>query len=81
LSMAFKKSGAKLACLCSSDQVYAQSGAAAAKALAGAAHIYLAGKPRDSESALKAAGVGSFIFTGCDALATLRAAHALLGLS
>ena len=47
LAAAFKQSGAKLACLCSSDEVYAKDAVAAAKALsaAGAAHIYLAGRP------------------------------------
>ena len=76
---AFKASGAKLACLCSSDEVYAREAADAAKALAqaGATHIYLAGRPKDAE-ALKAAGVGTFIFAGCDALATLNAAHDIL---
>ncbi len=46
----------------------------AAKALqaAGATHIYLAGRPGEQEAALRAAGVGDFIFAGGDALATLR---------
>ena len=76
---AFKASGAKLACLCSSDDVYEREAADAAKALAaaGATHIYLAGRPKDAD-ALKAAGVGTFIFTGCDALAALNAAHGIL---
>jgi methylmalonyl-CoA mutase len=76
---AFKASGAKLACLCSSDAVYARGTADAAKALAqaGATHIYLAGRPQDAE-VLKAAGVGTFIFAGGDALATLKAAHDIL---
>ena len=48
---AFKASGAKLACLCSSDKVYAAEAADAAKALkaAGASHIYLAGRPGEME--------------------------------
>jgi methylmalonyl-CoA mutase len=77
---AFKSSGAKLACLCSADAVYQREAAVAAKALAlaGATHIYLAGRPKEQD-ALKAAGVGSFIFAGCDALATLKAAHGILG--
>lgn len=81
LAAAFKSSGAQLACLCSSDEVYAQQAAAAARALAtaGARHIYLAGQPRD-EAALRAAGIGTFIFNGCDALATLEAAHDSLGI-
>ncbi|HEY4819469.1 MAG TPA: methylmalonyl-CoA mutase family protein, partial [Xanthobacteraceae bacterium] len=77
---AFKASGAKLVCLCGSDEVYAKDAAGAARALASAAHVYLAGRPRELESALKAAGVGTFVFAGCDALAMLRAAHEILGL-
>jgi methylmalonyl-CoA mutase len=77
LVAAFKASGARLACLCSSDAVYAKEAGDAAKALAtaGATHIYLAGQPRD-QAALQAAGIGTFIFAGCDALAVLQAAHA-----
>ena len=76
---AFKASGAKLACLCSSDKVYEKDAADAAKALAaaGAKHLYLAGRPK-APDALKAAGVSTFIFTGCDALAILRSAHDIL---
>ncbi|MFL5101897.1 MAG: methylmalonyl-CoA mutase family protein [Xanthobacteraceae bacterium] len=77
---AFKRSGAKLACLCSSDDIYAREAAEAAQALtaAGAAHIYLAGRPKDREI-YQAAGVQTFIHTGCDALATLKAAHDMIG--
>jgi methylmalonyl-CoA mutase len=76
---AFKSSGAKLACLCSSDEVYAREAADAARALsqAGVTHIYLAGRPKDAD-ALKAAGVGTFIYAGCDAPATLKAAHGIV---
>jgi methylmalonyl-CoA mutase len=82
LITAFKASGAKLACMCSSDEVYAHEAAEAAKALAaaGARHIYLAGRPREHEAALKAAGVGTFIFSGCDGVATLKGAHDILGI-
>jgi methylmalonyl-CoA mutase len=74
LAAAFKASGAAVACLCSSDKVYAAHARAAAKALqaAGATHIYLAGRPGEQEAALRAAGVGDFIFAGGDALATLQ---------
>ena len=74
---AFKTSGARLACLCSSDDVYAKEAAEAAKGLAaaGAKHIYLAGRPRDHEAALKAAGVATFIFAGCDAVSILTRAY------
>ncbi len=82
LASAFKQSGAKLACLCSSDEVYAKDAVAAAKALsaAGALHIYLAGRPGEMEAALSGAGVKTFIYAGCDALRTLCAAHGSLGL-
>jgi methylmalonyl-CoA mutase len=77
---AFRTSGAQLACLCSSDEVYAREAAEAAQALtaAGAKHISLAGRPRERESALKAAGVNLFIFAGCDALAVLKGAYDIL---
>ncbi len=74
LAAAFKTSGASLVCLCSSDKVYAAHAVAAAQALqaAGAKHIYLAGRPGDLESTLRAAGVSGFIFAGGDALAALQ---------
>ncbi|MBR1158938.1 methylmalonyl-CoA mutase family protein [Bradyrhizobium elkanii] len=77
LAAAFKASGAAMACICSSDKVYAVSAAEAARALqgAGARHIYLAGRPADQEAALRAAGVSEFVFAGGDALATLREAY------
>jgi methylmalonyl-CoA mutase len=80
LAKAFKTSGAELACLCSSDKVYAAQAAAAAKALqrAGARHIYQAGRAGEQESTLRAAGVNDFIFAGVDALATLQEAYRLV---
>jgi methylmalonyl-CoA mutase len=78
---AFKTSGAKLVCLCSSDEVYAKDAVEAAKAFAGATHIYLAGRPRELEGALKAAGVGTCIFAGCDAVAILKSALDSLGVN
>jgi methylmalonyl-CoA mutase len=76
---ALRASGAKLACLCSSDEVYAREAVAAAKSLAAAGvHVYLAGRPGEREQALRAAGITDFIFAGCDALAALRTAHGLI---
>lgn len=77
----YKKTGASLVCLCSSDEVYATNAADAAAALkqAGAKGVYLAGRPGDKEAAYKAAGVDAFIFMGSDALAILREAHATVG--
>jgi methylmalonyl-CoA mutase len=78
---AFRASGAKLACLCSSDKVYAIEAVDAAAALerAGAGLIYLAGRPGELEAALGAAGVRGFIYVGCDVVAILQAAFHALG--
>ncbi len=77
---AFKASGAKLACLCSSDAVYAELAAEAAKALTAAgATAHLAGRPGDREAEFAQAGVKSFVFIGCDVVSTLQAAHDILG--
>ncbi|MDE2377049.1 methylmalonyl-CoA mutase family protein [Bradyrhizobium sp.] len=77
LAAAFKASGAELACLCSSDKVYAERAEEAAKTLQGAGckHIYLAGRPAETEASLRAAGITGFIFAGGDALATLQDAY------
>jgi methylmalonyl-CoA mutase len=74
---AFKGSGAALACLCSSDAVYAREAVPAARALmqAGSAHLYCAGEPDPLATELAEAGIGTFIFEGCDALAILEAAQ------
>jgi methylmalonyl-CoA mutase len=80
---AFVASGAGIACLCAADPVYANLGAATATALksAGAQRIYLAGRPKDLEAKLTAAGVDRFIFAGGDALATLAGLHKALGIA
>jgi methylmalonyl-CoA mutase len=81
LVAAFRASGARLVCLCSSNDVYTKEAATAATELADTGtHIYLAGRPGELEDALKAAGVQSFIYAGCDMLAVLRAAHEFLGI-
>jgi len=80
LAAAWKASGAPLATLCSSDQIYARRAIDAAKALqsAGARNIYLAGRPGEQEAALRGAGVADFIFAGSDALALLQRAYELM---
>lgn len=79
---AFKKSGAKLACLCGSDAAYAEQAVSAAKALTEAgAVVHLAGRPGELEAALKAAGVENYIYTGGNVLSTLQATHDSLELS
>lgn len=83
LAAAFKASATALACICSSDKVYTEHAVPAAKALhsAGAKHIYLAGRPGETEVSLRGAGVNDFIVAGGDALATLNAAYARMGAS
>jgi methylmalonyl-CoA mutase len=78
---AFKSSGAKLACICSSDKVYESQVTDIAKALTAAgATVGLAGRPGDREATWRQAGVKTFVFMGCDALSTLRETHDILGL-
>jgi methylmalonyl-CoA mutase len=76
---AFAASGAAVACLCSSDQVYAVLGEATAGALrqAGAKQVLLA---REQEAALKTAGVDTFLFADGNAIATLTSLHKALGI-
>jgi methylmalonyl-CoA mutase len=83
LAITYKASGAHLACICSSDKIYAHQAVEAAKALrsGGARHIYLAGRAGEQEAALREAGVGDFIFAGCDALAVLQKAYELMELT
>ena len=76
IARAFRESGAAIACLCSSDELYETDGLPAAEALkeAGAAAIYLAGKPKDAE-AFERAGVQAFLFAGCDLLSLVGEAQ------
>jgi methylmalonyl-CoA mutase len=79
LLAAFRTSGAKLACLCSSDEIYAREAVETARALAAAgAAVWLAGRPGALEAALEEAGICGFVFAGCDALAALRTTHGLI---
>jgi methylmalonyl-CoA mutase len=72
---AFRDSGAKLACLCSSDKIYCDAAIPVAIALIGAgATLYLAGRPGEMEEDLRKAGVARFIFAGCDMHDMLRRA-------
>ncbi|MFG3489610.1 methylmalonyl-CoA mutase family protein [Streptomyces sp. NPDC047972] len=73
----FEESGAREACLCSSDALYAEQAATAAAGLraAGAEHILLAGRPGDHP------GVDSYLFAGCDAVALLSTALDRMGVS
>ncbi|MEW9552754.1 methylmalonyl-CoA mutase subunit beta [Nonomuraea sp. NPDC050783] len=67
IAAAFAASGARVACLCSSDKLYAEHAAAVAAALrrAGARRVWLAGKGDHD-------GVDANLYAGCDALRVLR---------
>ena len=79
---AFKASGAPIACLCSSNEIYAREAEAATAALkkAGAKAVFLAGRGGNREAAWRKAGIDDFIFAGCNVLAALQQVHATLGL-
>ncbi|MFF0744667.1 methylmalonyl-CoA mutase family protein [Streptomyces sp. NPDC004111] len=70
---AFRASGAPVACVCSSDALYAEQAAGVAAALkeAGARTVFLAGRPGEAEETYRSAGVDEFVFAGSDAVATL----------
>ncbi|GAB3439695.1 methylmalonyl-CoA mutase family protein [Streptomonospora sediminis] len=76
----FRRSGARVACLCGSDSGYTEHAAAAAAALkeAGAETVLLAGRP---ETAPDDAQVDRFCFSGCDALGLLAELHEVLGVA
>ena len=82
-AQAFKASDARIACLCASDEVYGELGQVAAGALteAGAAFIFLAGRPGNEHKALRRAGVGAFVHKGCDMIATLGQVLDALGIA
>jgi methylmalonyl-CoA mutase len=79
---AFAGSGAEIACICGSDEAYAELAEATAGVLkaAGATRVLLAGRPKDQLGALEGAGVDEFIHAGGDAIATLARLHETLGI-
>jgi methylmalonyl-CoA mutase len=74
LAAAFRESGAKAACLCSSDPIYETQAGAAARALKSAdcERLFLAGRPGALEAEWREAGVDDFIFAGSNVLSSLR---------
>ncbi|NIH82519.1 methylmalonyl-CoA mutase family protein [Amycolatopsis viridis] len=74
LVAAFRDSGAKVACLCGTDKLYAEHATDTAKRLteAGARRVILAGKPEYP-------GVDTYVHAGCDALAALTGLLDTLG--
>lgn len=75
--------GVQLACLCSSDARYAEDGASAAGAVAGAglARSYVAGRPGGLGEGLLAAGADELVYAGCDVLDVLRRALDTIGVA
>ena len=70
---AFKTSGTKIACICSSDAIYEADAEAIAQKLksAGAEYIYLAGRAGEKRDAYKAAGIDAFVHMGVNSLEIL----------
>ncbi|MFC8147776.1 methylmalonyl-CoA mutase family protein [Streptomyces paradoxus] len=73
----FEESGASEAVLCSSDALYEEQAEAVAGQLkaAGAAHVFLAGRPGEHP------GADGYVFAGCDAVAVLSATLDRMGVS
>ncbi|MFF2184841.1 methylmalonyl-CoA mutase family protein [Streptomyces sp. NPDC058155] len=80
---AFERSGAAIACLCSSDPLYAEQAGEVAAALksAGATRVYLAGRPGELRESLTGAGVDEFVAAGGDAVAQLTSALDHMGVA
>ncbi|MDJ0343589.1 methylmalonyl-CoA mutase family protein [Streptomyces sp. H10-C2] len=80
---AFARSGATVACLCSSDKLYAEQAGEVAAALveAGARRVFLAGRPGGQREAYLRAGVDEFVFAGGDAVAVLASVLDRMGVA
>ncbi|MBT2386381.1 methylmalonyl-CoA mutase family protein, partial [Streptomyces sp. ISL-11] len=81
---AFTRSGAGVACVVSSDKLYAEQAEAVATALkeAGARQIFLAGRPDgEQREAYLRAGVDAFVFAGGDAVAVLSSVLDRMGVA
>ena len=76
LVAAFRQSGAAVACVCGSDDAYAEQANTTAAELkdAGAASVLLAGKPSEQYPEIT-----GFVFAGCDALEILTSTLETLG--
>ncbi|WP_409235337.1 methylmalonyl-CoA mutase small subunit [Streptomyces sp. PA5.6] len=73
---AFAASGASVACVCSSDALYAEQAEAVARALkaAGALRVFLAGRGEFTE-------IDAYVFAGCDAVAVLTSTLDRMGVA
>ncbi|MFJ4915168.1 methylmalonyl-CoA mutase small subunit [Streptomyces sp. NPDC088726] len=77
VAAAFAAAGTDVACLCSSDALYAEQAGEVAAALvsAGARRVYLAGRPGDYS------GVDEYVFAGCDVVAVLSSVLDRMGVA
>ncbi|MGP3638382.1 methylmalonyl-CoA mutase family protein, partial [Streptomyces sp. 24-1644] len=77
VAAAFAASGATVACLCSSDALYAEQADSVAAALkaAGAGQVLLAGRPGEYT------GVDGHVFAGCDVVAVLSSVLDRMGVA
>ncbi|MFE0106118.1 methylmalonyl-CoA mutase small subunit [Streptomyces sp. NPDC059009] len=73
---AFAASGASVACVCSSDALYAEQADEVAKALksAGARQVFLAGRGEYAD-------IDAYVYAGCDAVAVLTSTLDLMGVA
>lgn len=80
---AFTTSGADVACICSSDALYAEQAAEVAEALkaAGALRVFLAGRPGEQRETYERAGVDEFVVAGGDAVAVLSSVLDRIGVA
>ncbi|MCS0635585.1 methylmalonyl-CoA mutase subunit beta [Streptomyces sp. LP05-1] len=86
---AFRAAGATVACLCSSDALYAEQAGPVAAALraAGAERIYLAGRPgehtgNDEHTGTdEQTGIDEYVYAGCDAVAVLSSVLDRMGVA
>ncbi|MET9666451.1 methylmalonyl-CoA mutase family protein [Streptomyces sp. NPDC006475] len=80
---AFTASGAQIACVCSSDSLYAEHAVPVAEALkaAGARLVLLAGRPGEQRETYERAGVDEFVVAGGDAVAVLTSVLDRIGVA
>lgn len=83
ITASYFASGARIAVICSSDEVYAEHATAVAGALKGAGcrGVWLAGAPGDSRAGFESGGIDRFIHLGCDVVDELQFALTTIGIS
>lgn len=79
----FQSSGLAIACICSSDAIYATEAEATARTLSelGASHVMMAGKPGNIEKLLSAAGVNEFVHAGQNVVSLLEQLQHKIGVN